>query len=56
MSNYHRKMRKRLSVDIPKDLFLKMKILAIKKNCTMTKWVIRALIKEIRREEELSGT
>jgi len=52
MSDYNRSGRKRLSVDIPKEVYMDIRRLAGERNCTITKLVIRALIKEITKEAE----
>jgi hypothetical protein len=51
MTDYNREGRKRLSIDIPSNLFMKFKILALENGYTTTKWVIGAIQEQIKREE-----
>jgi hypothetical protein len=44
--------RKRLSVDIPTAIYKNMKISTVNRNCTITKWVIRAIIDRLKKEAE----
>lgn len=48
---YNRAGRKRLSCDIPDEIYLKILMSSGKKKCTVTKWVIRALVAELKKEE-----
>jgi len=44
----NRKGRKRLSIDIPTSIYEKMKELTEKRNCTVTRWVLRAISSKIK--------
>ena len=46
------KNRKRLAVDIPIEIHNKLKYIAIMRNCTIRKLVLRALIAFIKYEEK----
>jgi len=50
--NMSRSGRKRLSVDVPIWLHDKIKASAKKRNCTITKWVLRALSAKILEENK----
>ena len=39
--------RKRLSMDLPDKIHSRVKGLARRRNCTVTKWVLRAIIAQI---------
>lgn len=43
--------KRRLSVDIQIDLYKRMRISAIKHNCTLTKWLQRAILGRLQWEE-----
>lgn len=47
-----REGRKRLSVDLPLELHKKVEQLASTRNITITKYVIRAILKKVREEEQ----
>lgn len=47
-SQYHGRMR--LSVDIPEDVYRQLKMITIERNCTITKWIVRAILEEIKKE------
>ena len=51
MNDYSRPGRKRLSVDIPIDLYLKLRMSSGVKNCTITKLVIRAILEMLKKDE-----
>lgn len=42
--------RKRLHIDIPEGIYKELKLLAIQRNCTLTKVVLRALIDRLKLE------
>ena len=44
--------RKRLTLDIPEEIFTRLKILTVTRNCTMVKWVTRLIVESIRKEEK----
>ena len=44
---------KRLNVLMPAELFTTIKKVAVDNNCTMTKFVMRAIIEKLKREGEL---
>ena len=48
--------RKRLTVEIPIDLFTDIKVRSAYKNCTATKWVIRAIISQLKKENEFNDS
>jgi hypothetical protein len=50
MKPEERSNRKRLSIDLPIELHKEIARSCISRNCTITKWVIRALIKELKSE------
>ena len=50
-----RPMRKRLSVDIPTGIHDKIKALAKKRNCTITKWVLCAISAKIIEENKYNN-
>lgn len=45
-----RKDRKRLSMDIPENIHRELKLVAIDQNCTVTKYVLRAIVARLRLE------
>jgi len=51
MSVFEQKDRKRLSIDIPRSLYAEMWKSSFDRNCTLTKWVIRAVVQELRKED-----
>lgn len=51
MSDWRRQNRKRVSFDIPTFIFNAMKISAVNQNCTMTKWITRLVIRQLKKEE-----
>ena len=53
MDNYNRPGRKRLSLDIPFDVYMKIRMMTGYKGCTLTKWAIRAFIDKLKDEEKL---
>jgi hypothetical protein len=55
MADCKRPNRRRLTVDVPEEIFFKIKDLSVHRNCTLTKCVIRALIKELKKEEKFRG-
>lgn len=40
--------RKRLSIDIPEKIHTEIKKLAAIHNCTMTRWILRAIINQLK--------
>ena len=42
--------RKRLHIDLPEGIYKELKLLAIQRNCTLTKVVLRALIDRLKLE------
>ncbi len=50
MEQQERSNRKRLSLDIPMELYKEIARSTIDRNCTLTKWIIRALISELQKE------
>lgn len=42
--------KKRLSVDLPLELLNEVKKLAIDRNCTTTKWIMRAIVQQMKRD------
>lgn len=52
MAKEMRPNRRRLVLDIRKDLYDKMRISAIKHNCTMTKWMHRVILGRLQWEDE----
>lgn len=52
MKTYPRKGRKRLSVDIPARLHKKLKKMALKRNCTITRYILAAVILKLGEEEK----
>lgn len=44
------KGRMRLTVDIPEDVYRQIRMITAERNCTMTKWIIRACVEEINKE------
>jgi predicted HicB family RNase H-like nuclease len=51
MKVWKRAGRKRLSVDIPEELHKKLVFMAKRRNCTITKYVIRAIIYKLSLKE-----
>ncbi len=45
-----RKNRHRLSLDIPEVVYKRIRLEAINYNCTITKYVLKALVEKIKRE------
>jgi metal-responsive CopG/Arc/MetJ family transcriptional regulator len=43
--------RKRISLDIPDEIYEELDKQVIKRNCTLTKWIIVAIIQRIRAEK-----
>lgn len=52
MDDYPRMERKRLSCDLPKKVYMAIRMISGEKECTITKIVIRALIEYIKKEEK----
>lgn len=52
MKKEQRLGRKRLSVDLPIELHKEIARLVIDRNCTITKWIIRAIIEKLKREDD----
>jgi len=50
-SKWKRPFRKRLSVDIPEELFEKMDVARTKREITITRYIIRALINHLKLED-----
>jgi hypothetical protein len=48
-SPYDGKMR--LTVDIPTEVFITMKLMAVERNCSITKWITRAIVKKINHDK-----
>lgn len=47
-----REHRKRLNMDIPESIYKEMKMMAIKYNCTLTKYVLRTMCAQLQREKD----
>jgi len=45
-----RENRKRLAMDVPIKIHDELKMMAVKYNCTITKYVLRTLIAQLRQE------
>lgn len=41
---------KRIVIDLPKDIAIEIKILALKRNITLRKWLLRIIIDAIKEE------
>lgn len=54
MKEDNKKKRQRLAVDIPTEMHHQLKYIAIVRNCTMRKLVLRALIAFIKHEEKFN--
>lgn len=52
MKKTNRLGRKRLSVDLPIDIHTEIKIAAIRHNCTVTAYTLRALLQKLSAEPE----
>lgn len=50
MVDEKKKLKKRLSMDIPRDIFIDMQLTCLRHNCTLTKWVIMAIIDRLKKE------
>lgn len=50
-SSSKRPGRKRISLDIPDELYEEIERQVKKRNCTLTKWILVALIQRIREEK-----
>lgn len=48
-----RDFRRRITVDIPTFIYKKMKISTVNRNCTLTKWLIRAILDRLKNEDEV---
>jgi len=46
-----REGRKRLSMDIPDEIYDEMKKRTEKRNCTITKWILAAIVQKLREEK-----
>ncbi len=44
--------RKRLTLDIPIETHKQVKVSAACRNISMVKWILRAILKEIKRQEK----
>lgn len=53
---YKRPGRKRLSVDVPDDLFEAIQFLSKLRNITITRWVLRALYARLKIDRALEDT
>ena len=42
--------RMRVTIDIPKEVFMTMKLMATERNCSMTKWITRAIVDKINKD------
>ena len=47
---------RRMSILMPEELFTNLKKVVIDYNCTMTKFVLRAIVEKLKREGELDGS
>jgi len=45
-------MLKRLNIEIEEELLKNVKIRAIEKNITLRRWILRAIIQQIKQEEQ----
>lgn len=54
MNQLRRERRHRLSIDIPLELYTGIKLQTIHYRITMTKYVIKALLEKMKREEPLN--
>lgn len=52
MEKTRRNGRLRLSVDIQEDVFKDAKKECIDRNCTITKWITRAIIEKLKRDKK----
>ena len=52
MAQPNNENRRRLSMNVPKDLYGTMLMAAHERNCTMTKWVLRAIVNQIKLEKK----
>jgi len=50
-----RKGRKRLTIDLPTVLFNQVKLMAQRRNITMTRYVIKLIFEAMQRERDLEG-
>lgn len=50
MSDWNRPKRRRLSIDIPEEIYMQTRTTALSRNCTLTKWVIRAMLSQLNEE------
>jgi len=47
-------MKKRLTIEMPEELFKILKKVAVDNNCTMTKLVLRTLVDKLKRDGEMA--
>lgn len=50
MANSPFKGKKRLIIDLQEDIYKEAKKRTIDRNCTMTKWITRAIIEQLKKE------
>ena len=43
------KDRMRVTIDMPNEVFKTMKLITVEQNCTMTKWMVRAIVEKIQK-------
>lgn len=55
MYDWNRPNRRRLSIDIPQEVYMQIRTLAMARNCTLTKWVIRAVLEQAHKETGVRG-
>jgi len=46
------KGRMRVTIDMPDEVFKTMKLMTVNRNCTMTKWMIRAILEKIQKDNK----
>lgn len=47
--------RKRLSVDIPTEIFEQTKLMAQRRNLTLTRYILKLIFNAMKKEKELGG-
>lgn len=52
MTKELRDNRVRLSMDVPTGLHLQLKEMALHHNCTISSWVMRAILDKLKQEEQ----
>ena len=43
---------KRINMEVPDEIHARVKLMGIHHNCSMTKWILRAIVQQLKIEEQ----